>query len=212
MGNDPTMVNHDPRAALLQHNSGRWQGCFIRLRADGSENDRFNTTLSVEDVDGVIQTKLTYLNSGQQRSMNFLELPYTMQVSPAGGWTLGPSSITPFNWVGEMCVVRGEERRRIVVRHGASGLDQVVYVIEAKGSTPPEPPRIPVQCQMEKQGDWSVWRPEPDVELLLDTRQRSTGDTTVCGLRWISIEGDRRQIVRRYDANGMLQPLSESWL
>ena len=75
MGNDPTMVNHDPRAALLQHNSGRWQGCFIRLRADGSENDRFNTTLSVEDVDGVIQTKLTYLNSGQQLSLIHIPSP-----------------------------------------------------------------------------------------------------------------------------------------
>ena len=89
MGNDPTMVNHDPRAALLQHNSGSWQGCFIRLRADGSENDRFNTTLSVEDVDGVIQTKLTYLNSGQQRSMNFLELPYTHASEPSRGMDTG---------------------------------------------------------------------------------------------------------------------------
>ena len=37
---------------------------------------------------------------------------------------------------GEICVVRGG-RRRIVVRHGASGLEQVVYVIETKGSKPP---------------------------------------------------------------------------
>ena len=149
---------------------------------DGKEDERFNTTLSVKEVEGVIQTRLTYLSNGQQRSMNFLELPFTMQVSRSGGWSLGPGSITPFNWVGEMCVVRRDERRRIIVRHGASGLDQVVYVIETKGSKPPQPPRIPLQCQMERQGDWSVWRPEPDVELLLDTRQRSTGDATVCGL------------------------------
>lgn len=205
------MAMHDPGAALLQHNSGSWQGCFIRLHADGKEVDRFNTTLSVEEVEGMIQTKLTYLNSGQQRSMNFLELPHTMQVSASGGWSLGPGSITPFNWVGELCVVRGEERRRIVVRHGASGLDQVVYVIEAKGSTLLSPPRDTVQCQMEKQGDWSLWRPEPDVELLLDTRQRSTGDATVCGLRWSGIEGEQRQIVRRYDTNGLLQPLTDTW-
>lgn len=204
------MAMHDPRAALLQHNSGSWQGCFIRLRADGSEDDRFSTTLSVQDVEGVIQTRLTYLDSGQQRSMNFRELPHTMQVCPSGGWSLGPGSITPFHWVGEICVVRGEERRRIVVRHGACGLDQVVYVIETKGSKPPEPPRPPLQCQIESQGDWSLWRPEPNVELLLDTRQRSTGDSTVCGLRWVGIEGEERQMVRRYDTNGMLQPLSES--
>jgi len=111
-----------------------------------------------------------------------------------------------------MCVVRAEERRRIVVRHGSSGLDQVVYVIEAKGSTPLSAPRNSVQCQMEKQGDWCIWRPEPDVELLLDTRQRSTGDPTVCGLRWTGKDGDQRQIVRRYDRTGLLQPLTESWL
>ena len=202
---------HDPRAALLQHNSGSWQGCFIRLSADGREDDRFSTSLSVKDVEGVIQTKLTYLDSGQQRSMNFRELPCTMQISASGGWSLGPGSITPFNWVGEICVVRGEERRRMVVRHGASGLDQVVYVIETKGSTPPEPPRTPLQCQMQSQGGWSLWRPEPDVELLLDARQRTTGDSTVCGLRWTGIHGEAQQMVRRYDANGMLQPLSEAW-
>ena len=202
----------DHRADLLRYNIGSWQGCFIRLRSDGREDERFNTTLSVKEVEGVIQTRLTYLSNGQQRSMNFLELPFTMQVSRSGGWSLGPGSITPFNWVGEMCVVRRDERRRIIVRHGASGLDQVVYVIETKGSKPPQPPRIPIQCQMERQGDWSLWRPEPDVELLLDSRQRSTGDVTVCGLRWIGIDGDQRLIVRRYDANGLLQPLSESWV
>ena len=202
----------DFRAALLRYNSGSWQGCFIRLRSDGREDERFNTTLSVKEVEGVIQTRLTYLSNGQQRSMNFLELPFTMQVSRSGGWSLGPGSITPFHWVGEMCVVRRDERRRIIVRHGASGLDQVVYVIETKGSKPPQPPRIPIQCQMERQGDWSLWRPEPDVELLLDSRQRSTGDITVCGLRWIGIDGDQRLMVRRYDANGLLQPLSESWI
>ena len=202
---------HDPRTTLLQHNSGSWQGCFIRLSADGREDERFSTSLSVKAVEGVIQTKLTYLNSGQQRSMNFRELPYTMQISASGGWSLGPGSITPFNWVGEICVVRAEERRRIVVRHGASGLEQVVYVIETKGSKPPEPPRSPMRCQMESQGSWSLWRPEPDVELLLDTRQRTTGDSTVCGLRWTGINGEAQQMVRRYDASGMLQPLSEAW-
>lgn len=202
---------HDPRATLLQHNSGSWQGCFIRLSADGREDERFSTSLSVKAVEGVIQTKLTYLDSGQQRSMNFRELPTTMQISASGGWSLGPGSITPFNWVGEICVVRAEERRRIVVRHGASGLEQVVYVIETKGSKPPEPPRSSIRCQMESQGSWSLWRPEPDVELLLDTRQRTTGDSTVCGLRWTGINGEAQQMVRRYDASGMLQPLSEAW-
>jgi hypothetical protein len=54
-----------------------------------------------------------------------------------------------------------------------------------------------------------IWQPEPNVELLLDTRDRHMGDNTVCGLRWINPEGETRQIVRRYDKNGYLEPLSE---
>ena len=46
------MAMHDPRAALLQFNSGSWQGCFIRLHADGKEDERFNTSLSVNEVQG----------------------------------------------------------------------------------------------------------------------------------------------------------------
>ncbi len=202
---------HDPRSALLQHNCGHWQGLFIRMGADGLEDTRFSTTLDVSEQSGLIQTSLTYLESGQQRSMNFRELPHTMQVSATGGWSLGPGSITPFGWVGEMCVVSGTQRRRIVVRHGPSGLDQVVYVIETMGIHPPSPPQAPVQCQIEDLGTWRIWRPEPDVELLLDARHRVSGEATLCGMRWVEPNGDQQQIVRRYDSNGMLLTLTSSW-
>ncbi len=115
---------HDPRAALLQHNSGHWKGCFIRLGSSGNEDDRFPTSLKVQERDGVIENCLTYLSSGEQRSMNFETVPFTMQVNSSGGWSLGPSAITPLAWVGELSVVHGEERRRVVARHGFHGLDQ----------------------------------------------------------------------------------------
>ena len=69
---------HDPRSTLLNHNSGRWAGCFIRLNGSGLEQERFPTVLTVEERDGVIQTNLTYVNSGEQRAMNFTALPFTM--------------------------------------------------------------------------------------------------------------------------------------
>ncbi len=202
---------HDQRAALLQHNSGRWAGCFIRLNGDGHEQARFPTSLSVKESDGLIQTCLSYEHTGQQRSMTFQTLPPTMQVSPNGGWSLGPASITPWNWVAELCVVHQQERRRIVVRHGVSGLEQVVYVVEIEGTRKPEAPTEPLQCPAHSAEDLLIWEPEEGVELLLDQRDRQTGDATACGLRWTLPDGTVRQMVRRYDTKGDLLPLSQAW-
>ena len=202
---------HDPRSTLLNHNSGRWAGCFIRLNGSGLEQERFPTVLDVEERDGVIQTNLTYVNSGEQRAMNFTALPFTMQVGADGGWSLGPSSITPWNWVGELCVVRGTQRRRMIVRHGTSGLDSVVYVRESKDE--PLQPLLPepLHCPSHPLNAFTVWAPEPGVELLLDSRVRQSGDATACGLRWSSPDGSTHQIVRRYDSQGQMQPLSDAW-
>ena len=203
---------HDPRSTLLEHNSGDWSGCFIRLNAGGLEQERCPTLLKVEDVDGVIQTCLTYENSGETRTMNISGLPFTMQVNALGGWSLGPSSITPWTWVGELCVVRGLQRRRVIVRHGIRGLDGVVYVQERRGEHPEEVPLPrPLQCASHPINDLTIWTPEPGVELLLDTRVRQSGDATACGLRWHHPGGETHQIVRRYDAQGQMQPLSEAW-
>ena len=100
---------NDPRTALLLHNQGLWQGCFMRLNSSGIEEDRFLTSLEVLERDGVIESCLTYKRTGQQRLMNFENLPFTMQVNCRGGWSLGPSSVTPFGWVGELSVVSGIE-------------------------------------------------------------------------------------------------------
>ena len=202
---------HDPRAALLQHNIGQWAGCFIRLNGDGHEQERFPTSLSVKDSDGLIQTCLTYVHTGQQRSMSFQSLPPSMQVCHDGGWSLGPTSITPWSWVAELCVVYQSERRRIVVRHGVSGLDQVVYVVESADLYNPAFSTDPIQCPRRREGNLMIWQPEAGVELLLDARDRQTGDATACGLRWSLADGSVRQMVRRYDGNGSLLSLSPEW-
>ena len=72
---------NDPRNILLLHNSGHWQGCFIRLDHTAKEQERFSTSLEVEETEGIIQICLTYTESGRQQSMNFESLPPTMQVT-----------------------------------------------------------------------------------------------------------------------------------
>lgn len=202
---------HDSRSALLMHNSGQWHGCFIRLNHEGVEQERFPTSLLVQESNGLIQTRLTYCNSGQERSMNFASVPHTMQVSADGCWSLGPGSITPFSWVAEVCVVKAQQRRRIVVRHGTSGIDQVVYVKETlAGPATAEPDQL-LHCGVEHQGDFTIWQPEPGVQLLLDARDRQTGDATACGMRWLQADGSTAQIVRRYDSRGQVLPLDSTW-
>ena len=202
---------NDPRTALLLHNQGLWQGCFIRLNSSGIEEDRFLTSLEVLERDGVIESCLTYKRTGQQRLMNFETVPFTMQVNSTGGWSLGPSSVTPFGWVGELSVVSGIERRRIVARYGHHGVDQVVYIVETKNGSEPSPPSQPIQCETTPCGDWVVWQPEPGVEVLLDARDRQMSDFTICGLRWLDSNGEHQQIVRRYDTTGHLESLSDMW-
>ena len=46
---------HDPRTALLLHNKGLWQGCFMRLNSNGIEDDRFLTSLDVQEQNGVTE-------------------------------------------------------------------------------------------------------------------------------------------------------------
>lgn len=183
----------------------------MRLNSNGIEDDRFLTSLDVQEQNGVIESCLTYKRTGQQRSMNFETVPFTMQVSAAGAWSLGPSSVTPFGWVGELSVVSGEERRRIVARYGHHGVDQVVYIIETKGGGEAIPPSQPIQCEAVPCGDWLIWMPEPGVEVLLDARDRQMNDCTACGLRWLDANGQQQQIMRRYDNTGQLESLSDLW-
>ena len=200
------------RDALLLHNSGIWQGCFVRLDHTGKEQERFPTSLEVNEDEGFIQTCLTYKQSGRQQSMNFGSLPASMQVTRTGHWSTGPSFITPWNWVAELCVVNQQQRRRMIVRHGVSGLDRVIYVVEAKQGVLQADPLQPLHCQSISLGSLLIWRPEPGVELFLDPRDRQQGDTTGCGIRWCDQNGITHQILRQYNTAGALSPLSDSWI
>ncbi len=203
---------NDLRNTLLLHNIGIWQGCFVRLDSTGKEQERFTTSLDVKENEGVIQTCLTYKESGKQQSMNFTSLPPSMQVTQTGHWSTGPNFITPWNWVAELCVGNQQQRRRIIVRHGVSGIDRVIYVVEAKqGSVQPYPSQ-PLHCRSTSFGSLLIWNPEPDVELFLDPRDRQQGDITGCGIRWCDQNGITHQILRQYDALGALSPLSDSWI
>ena len=206
----PPMI--DPRNILLLHNSGHWQGCFIRLDHTAKEQERFSTSLEVEETEGIIQTCLTYTESGRQQSMNFESLPPTMQVTQTGDWSTGPDYITPWSWVAELCVVNQQQRRRMIVRHGVSGLDRVIYVVETKKGTDQVSPSQPLHCQSSTFGSYSIWQPEPGVELFIDPRDRQQGDITGCGIRWCDHHGITHQILRQYNAAGALTPLANEWI
>jgi hypothetical protein len=203
---------NDPRDSLLLHNSGFWQGCFVRLDHTGKEQERFPTSLDVKEAEGFIQTCLTYKQSGRQQSMNFGSLPSSMQVTQTGHWSTGPSFITPWNWVAELCVVNQQQRRRMIVRHGANGLDRVIYVVEAKQGTVQPELSQPLDCQSTSFGQLLIWSPEPGVELFLDPRDRQQGDLTGCGIRWCDHNKITHQILRQYDRAGALTPLSDNWI
>ena len=203
---------NDLRNTLILHNSGVWQGCFVRLDHTGQEQERFSTSLDVKEADGIIQTCLTYKESGRQQSMNFASLPPSMQVTQTGHWSTGPSYITPWNWVAELCVVNQQQRRRMIVRHGVNGLDRVIYVVEAKQGTVQPELSQPLHCQSTSFGSLLSWSPEPGVELFLDPRDRQQGDITGCGIRWCDHNGTTHQILRQYNTAGALCPLSDSWI
>jgi hypothetical protein len=203
---------NDLRNTLLLHNSGHWQGCFVRLDHTGKEQERFTTSLEVMEKEGVIQTCLTYKESGRQQSMNFESLPPTMQVTQTGDWSTGPNFITPWNWVAELCVVNQQQRRRMIVRHGVSGLDRVIYVVEAKQGIDQTIPLQQLHCQSTAFGSFLIWKPEPGVELFIDPRDRQQGDITGCGIRWCDDNGITHKILRQYNAAGALNPLADDWI
>ncbi|MFS6827361.1 hypothetical protein [Cyanobium sp. ATX-6F1] len=134
------MSSFDRRSVLLAHNAGVWEGCFIRLDGRGVESERFGTRLLVQESGGQIEAALTYLNTGKVATMGFAEPPDLMAISPEGHWSLGPDRTGPWFAVMELCLVDGERRRRVVVRHGAERLESVVVVVEARpGLADPAP-------------------------------------------------------------------------
>ncbi len=202
------------RHTLLTHNAGSWQGTFIRLDASGLEIERFPSSLQVEQRGSRIVASLTNGNTGNVRTMEFEEPPADMQISPAGHWSLGPDRIGPWPWVSELCLVHGDRRRRVVVRHGSDHIESVVLVSEGRpGCADPAPlhPHRAEHLPHPGEPDQQLWlletTPGNRVELQV-MGQRRFGMPQSVELRWQTKGGPWLEIRRNHAASGLLEPLA----
>jgi Domain of unknown function (DUF3598) len=200
------------RSTLLSHNAGSWQGTFIRLDSRGSEMERFPSSLQVEERGGLIVASLTNGSTGDVRSMEFAEPPPEMQISPAGHWSLGPDRIGPWPWVSELCLVHGDRRRRVVVRHGNEGIQSVVLVSEGRPGCSDAPPPAPHQAVISSaSGPQALWvlehTPTNRVEVQL-MAERNFGMPQTVVLRWQPAGSSTLEIGRCHAASGLLEPLT----
>ena len=196
----------NPRQTLLNHNAGIWQGTFVRFDANGRECERFASHLEVADRDGTIHADLTNCSSGLVRSMQFSEPPPEMQVSPDGHWSLGPDRIGAWPWVCELCLVWGEQRRRVVVRHDSSSLTSFVVVLEGRlmevKGVPTEPFLLQPPVRQERQQTWSLGPPFGITLRVM--AQGGPGPCDVVCLEWQPKDDLVLQIIRRYSEHGLL--------
>jgi hypothetical protein len=198
----------DRRATLLEHSAGPWEGTFIRLDGRGRESERFGTQLQVQDTGGQIEAALTYLNTGQVATMRFAEPPELMAISPEGHWSLGPDRIGPWPAVMELCLVDGDRRRRVVVRHGAERLESVVVVVEARPGVVDPAPAPPLRARVLPGGDGSgsgCWQLTDDLTLTT-ALERRFGEPLAVRLCWSPLPGRELVLERIYGANGLPQP------
>lgn len=200
------MSHFNPRATLLAHNAGIWEGSFVRLegQADGEavEAERFASRLVVEDRSGMVEADLTNLNSGTVRSMRFAEPPAEMQISSEGHWSLGPDRIGAWPWVCELCLAGGDRRRRAVVRLDGERLVSLVVVTEARPGVSDPPPSPLWRLPSIRQAEGLLWRPAPDLEV-----RAASGWVE---LAWQARPGQLLRLRRSYSEYGLLLPLDES--
>jgi hypothetical protein len=200
-----------PRQRLLEANGGCWEGLFHRLGPDGREIERFSTRLQVSDEDGTIEAALTYLNSDRVVPMRFSEPPAAMQISDAGHWSLGMDRMGPWPWVAELCVVHGERRRRVVLRHGVERLESFTYAREWRPGTDDGGPDTPLVAVVESIGSEDAggrrWRLDDGVEVIITPAPDEAGPVRVT-LSWQPSGGPPCRIERRYTPYGLLEPLS----
>ncbi|MCT0248899.1 DUF3598 family protein [Synechococcus sp. CS-205] len=198
------------RTTLLGRNSGHWEGSFIRLDGQGHESERFGTHLHVHEADGQIEAALTYLHTGHVATMRFAEPPALMAITPEGHWSLGPDRTGPWPAVMELCLVDGERRRRVVVRHGAERLESVVVVVEARPGVVDPAPAPPLRAAILPAAEGSglgCWQLTPDLTLST-ALERRFGDPLAVRLCWRPQPGRELVLERAYGANGL--PLQES--
>ncbi|WP_216903434.1 DUF3598 family protein [Synechococcus sp. CCY 9618] len=200
-------VTAPPRQRLLAANGGIWEGLFIRLGTDGREIERFPTLLRVTDANGTVEAALTYLSTGRTVPMRFDQPPPAMQITPEGHWSLGIDRMGPWPWIAELCVVHGERRRRVVLRHGVSALESLTYAREWRpgiDEVSPAPPLVATRQRLDAGHEiTSRWIPEPDVEVAITTSGQ--GSVRV-SLAWWPEPDHTCRIERRYAASGLLEP------
>ncbi|CAK6701854.1 DUF3598 family protein [Synechococcus sp. CBW1107] len=202
------MSSLDRRSTLLGRNAGHWEGTFIRLDDQGLESERFGTRLHVHETDGQIEAALTYLNTGKVATMRFAEPPALTAISPDGHWSLGPDKTGPWPAVMELCLVDGDRRRRVVVRHGAERLESVVVVVEARPGVVDPAPAPLLRAAVLPVGDGSAsgcWKLTDDLTLTT-ALERRFGDPLVVRLCWRPEPGRELVLERAYGANGLPQP------
>lgn len=202
------MSSLDRRSTLLGRNAGHWEGTFIRLDGEGQESERFGTRLTVTETDdGQIEAALTYLNTGKVATMRFAEPPSLMAISPDGHWSLGPDKTGPWPAVMELCLVDGDRRRRVVVRHGAERLESVVVVVEARPGVVDPAPAPPLRAGVLPGGDGSgsgYWQLTDDLTLTT-ALERRFGEPLAVRLSWRPLPGRDLVLERIYGANGLPQ-------
>ena len=194
------------RQTLLHGNAGIWEGTFLRLDGSGREIERFGSHLEVADREGMIHADLTNTTTGQVRSMQFSEPPAEMQISPEGHWSLGPDRIGPWPWVCELCLVWGERRRRIVVRHNSDGLESLVVVCEGRPGLSTEAPAAPLELVPRAHGEqqWR-WHLETPLAVQITTmRNRMQGRPEAVSLLWQPAAGVNLAFSRLYNDHGLL--------
>ena len=194
------------RTTLLNHNSGIWQGTFIRLDGRGQEVERFGSHLEVADRGGTIVADLTNTSTGKVRSMQFVEPPAEMQIEAQGHWSLGPDRIGPWPWVCELCLTWGDQRRRIVVRHHTTGLESLVLVCEGRPGAEPLPPTAPLQLSPSQEGTRQQrWQLEEHPAVWAITMaSRPSGQPEGVSLHWRPEPNLELQLKRAYSAHGLL--------
>jgi hypothetical protein len=197
----------DRRATLLEHSAGPWEGTFIRLDGQGLESERFGTQLQVQDTGGQIEAALTYLNTGKVATMRFAEPPELMAISPEGHWSLGPDRTGPWPAVMELCLVDGDRRRRLVVRHSAERLESVVLVVESRPGVVDPPPAAPLRARLLVDDDGSgrgCWQLTDQLSLST-ALERRTGEPLAVKLCWQPLAGRQLVLERAYGAHGLPQ-------
>lgn len=104
--------------------------------------------------------------------MRFQEPPVKMQIDPLRGhWSLGPDRIGPWTWISELALVHGDQRRRVVVRHGAERLESLVVVVEGRPGQKLALPAAPLVLEPIPEGEGidAVVRRSPEPGLVIST-------------------------------------------